>query len=86
MNIYVGNLAYGLSEEQLSEVFAEFGEVQSAKIIKDRESGRSKGFGFVEMASHEAGEKALKELEGRELEGRPLKVSEARPKENKPRR
>lgn len=80
MNIYVGNLSYGISEEMLIELFSQFGEVSSSKIIKDRDSGRSKGFGFVEMDDSGAGEAAIAELNGKEFEGRNLVVNEARPK------
>jgi len=79
MNLYVGNLSYTTSEEELKEVFSTFGEVISAKIVLDRETGRSKGFGFVEMAESGAGRKAAAALDGTELSGRMVKVSEARP-------
>ena len=80
MNIYTGNLSYDLSEEDLKAAFEEYGEVTSAKIISDRYSGRSKGFGFVEMPSDDAGKAAIEALAGKELGGRPLVVNEARPK------
>lgn len=80
MNLYVGNLNYNTSEEDLQNEFAEFGEVQSAKIITDRFTGRSRGFGFVEMASDDAGRKAMEELNGKEVMGRALIVNEARPR------
>lgn len=80
MNIYVGNLSYDLSEDDLKGAFEAFGEVTSAKIISDRYSGRSKGFGFVEMPSDDAGKSAIEELAGKEMSGRPLVVNEARPK------
>ncbi len=80
MNIYVGNISYSTSEEDLRESFGEFGEVLSAKIISDRETGRSKGFGFVEMADDAAGEKAIEEMNGKEIGGRALRVNQARPK------
>lgn len=85
MNIYVGNLSYRMSEDELRDTFAAFGEVVSAKIIEDRMTGRSKGFGFVEMADKASGEEAIKELNGKDLGGRPLRVNEARPRENAPR-
>ena len=81
-NIYVGNLSYQLSEEQLREAFAAFGEVASAKIIMDRSTGQSKGFGFVEMPSKEAAEEAIRQIDGTSLEGRNVRVNEARPRED----
>jgi len=81
MNIYVGNLAYGLSEEELANEFAQYGEVVSTKIIVDRENNnRSKGFGFVEMADNAAGQKAIEELNGKIVSGRNLRVNEAKPR------
>ena len=80
MNIYVGNISYSTSEEDLRESFGQFGEVTSAKIITDRETGRSKGFGFVEMADDDAGNKAIEEMNGKEIGGRDLRVNMARPK------
>jgi|TARA_B100000929_G_scaffold287061_1_gene273150 RNA recognition motif-containing protein len=80
MNVYVGNLSYDLSEDDLKQAFEEFGEVTSAKIISDRYSGRSKGFGFVEMTSDDEGKAAIEALSGKELSGRTLVVNEARPK------
>ena len=80
MNIYVGNLSYKLTEEELKEEFAKFGEVISAKIISDRETGRPKGFGFIEMANQEEAEKAMQELSGRDIKGREIRVNEARPR------
>ncbi|MFC1670850.1 RNA recognition motif domain-containing protein [Spirochaetota bacterium] len=85
MNIYVGNLPYSISEGDLETLFSDFGSVAEAKIITDRDSGRSKGFGFVEMPEQSEGEEAIKELDGREVEGRNIKVNEARPKQDKPR-
>lgn len=82
MNIYVGNLDYQITEQDLKGVFEEYGEVKSVKIITDRETGRSKGFGFVETADDDAGQKAIDELNGAELEGRPLRVNEARRRED----
>lgn len=86
MNIYVGNLSYQMTDKGLEEVFAKFGEVKSAKIIMDRETGRSKGFGFVEMNSSDAGSKAIESLNGNDCEGRTLRVNEAKPREERPRR
>lgn len=80
MNIYVGNISYSTKEDDLREAFGEFGEVTSVKIISDRETGRSKGFGFVEMADDAAGEKAIEEMNGKEVGGRALRVNQARPK------
>ena len=80
MNLYVGNLSYDMSEENLRNEFAEYGEVQSAKIITDKFTGRSRGFGFVEMNSDDEGKKAMEELNGKDVEGRQLVVNEARPR------
>lgn len=82
MKIYVGNLSFNTSNQDLSDIFAEVGTVTSANVIEDRETGRSRGFGFVEMASKEDGEKAIAELNGKEVDGRQLKVNEAKPQEN----
>ncbi len=84
MNIYVGNLSYGLNDNDLKDLFSEYGSVNSAKIIEDRDTGRSKGFGFVEMGSEEDGNKAIEGLNGHEIEGRSLTVNEARPREERP--
>ncbi|MDZ7776125.1 MAG: RNA-binding protein [Bacteroidales bacterium] len=78
MNIYVGNLHYEISEDQLKEIFEEYGEVTSSKIISDRETGRSKGFGFIEMANEEEANQAISELNDAELKGRNMRVNEAR--------
>jgi len=83
MNIYVGNLSYGTTEENLRTEFSAYGEVTAARIVTDRDSGRSKGFGFVEMADQAAGEKAIAELNGKEVDGRSLKVNPAKPKEER---
>ena len=81
MNIYVGNLAYSLSEEELANEFAQYGEVVSTKIIVDRENNnRSKGFGFVEMADTQSAQKAIEELNGKVVAGRNLRVNEAKPR------
>ena len=82
MNIYVGNLAYKMSEEELRSAFEAFGTVDSARFVIDRETGRSKGFGFVEMPNKEEAEKAIAELNGTELAGRTVTVNEARPRED----
>ena len=78
MKIYVGNLSYEVTEEDLKGAFEAFGQVASAEIIKDKFSGRSKGFGFVEMSAKEEAQSAIAELNGTELKGRTLKVDEAR--------
>jgi RNA recognition motif-containing protein len=83
MNIYVGNLADSVSEEQLAQAFSEFGTVSSAKIIVDRDTGRAKGFAFVEMANKSEGIKAIAGMNGRELNNRPIVVNEARPREER---
>ena len=80
MNVYVGNLSYDLSEEDLKNAFGEYGEVTSAKIISDRYSGRSKGFGFIEMSSDDEAKAAIEGLTGKELAGRAIVVNEARPR------
>ena len=86
MNIYVGNLSYRMNDKELEEVFSKFGEVKSAKVIMDRETGKSKGFGFIEMEDSAAGTKAIEALNGNENEGRTLRVNEAKPREERPRR
>lgn len=83
MNIYVGNLAYGLSEDDLKELFETYGEVESVKIIKDRETGRSKGFGFIEMTNDDEARTAIDELNDKEIQNRNLRVNEARPRPEK---
>ncbi|MBU1022761.1 RNA-binding protein [bacterium] len=80
MNIFVGNLSYSSTEETLQELFQEFGEIESAKIITDRETGRSRGFGFVEMNDDGQAQAAIAALDGKDLDGRALKVNEARPR------
>jgi RNA recognition motif-containing protein len=80
MNIYVGNLSYDLSEEDLKKAFEEFGQVESAKIISDKYSGRSKGFGFVEMSDETEAQSAIDGLNGKDLKGRALNVNQARPR------
>ena len=86
MNIYVGNLSYRMNDSQLEELFAQFGNVLSAKIINDRETGRSKGFAFVEMETSLGGTAAIEALNDKENEGRTLRVNEARAREERPRR
>jgi len=86
MNIYVGNISYQTDDSRLVELFSEFGEVASARVINDRETGRSKGFGFVEMADDSAASSAIEALNEKEIDGRTLRVNEARPREERPRR
>jgi RNA recognition motif-containing protein len=81
--LYVGNLAYSVSSADLQDLFSEFGGVRSAQVIEDRETGRSKGFGFVEMESDEAAQSAINGLNGQQHDGRPLTVNEARPREER---
>jgi len=83
MTIYVGNLSFQMKDDDLKNVFSEFGNVVSAKVISDKYSGRSKGFGFVEMDNDAAGKAAIEALNGKEVQGRPLRVNEARPKEER---
>lgn len=79
--LYIGNLPYSVADNQLNELFASYGEIVSAVVIKDKHSGRSKGFGFVEFADESAAQAALAEMNGKEVDGRELKVSEARPQQ-----
>lgn len=83
MKLYVGGLAYSVTDKELEELFAEQGKVVSAVIIKDRDSGQSKGFGFVEMDDIKEGQNAIKELDGKEVSGRSIVVNEARPQEDR---
>lgn len=83
--IYVGNLNYQTTSDELRELFAQFGTVASAEVLKDRETQRSKGFGFVEMGSDAEAQAAIAGLNGKDFSGRPLTVNEARPKEDRPR-
>ena len=85
MNIYVGNLARSVSDSDLKDAFQAFGEVSSASVIKDKYSGESRGFGFVEMPSKEEAEKALSALNGKELQGRTITVNEAKPRADRSR-
>ena len=86
MNIYISNLSYGVADGDLKQLFAEYGEVSSAKVITDRYTGRSKGFGFVEMPDNEASQKAIAELNQAEYDGKVIAVAEARPREERPKR
>ncbi len=83
MNIYVGNLSYETTEDDLQQLFGEYGSVMKVNIIRDRDSGRSKGFGFVEMEEQADAEKAIGELDGAAVKDRNIKVNEARPREEK---
>ena len=80
MNIYVGNLAHQVTDEELRQAFEEFGQVTEARIIMDKFSGESRGFGFVEMPSKEEAEKAIEEMNGKDIKGSEVKVNEAKPK------
>jgi len=84
MNIYVGNLAYRTTEDDLRQLFSQFGEVSSVKIITDRDTGQSKGFGFVEMSNQSEAEAAINNLNETDLGGRNLRVNEARPRTDRP--
>jgi RNA recognition motif-containing protein len=86
MNIYVGNLPYSIDRDQLREIFAAYGEVAAARIVNDRETGRSKGFGFVEMADNAQAQAAIEALNGSDIGGRKAVVNEARPREERPMR
>ncbi|MFO0920051.1 MAG: RNA-binding protein [Candidatus Saccharimonadales bacterium] len=83
--LFVGSLSWGVKDDQLSDFFSTVGTVVSATVITDRDSGRSKGYGFVEMSSDEEAKKAIDELNGKDLDGRPVTVNEARPREERPR-
>ncbi len=83
MKLYVGNLSFKTNTQDLEQLFAQVGTVESTNIIEDRETGRSRGFGFVEMSSKEEGENAIAQLNGKEVDGRELKVNEAKPQENR---
>jgi len=83
MNIYVGNLAYAVTEDDLRTSFGTYGEVATVNLIKDRETGQSKGFGFVEMPSNTEADAAIKGLNGTDLKGRDIKVNQAKPKEDR---
>ena len=84
MNIYVGNLSYGITGDGLNAVFSEFGEVSSANIIKDKRSGRSRGYGFVEMPNDSEANEAIKALDESPLQGRNIRVSQAKPRREPP--
>jgi RNA recognition motif-containing protein len=86
MNIYVGNLPYSLTDEELNETFSQYGQVESAKIIMDRFTGKSKGFGFVEMPEQAEAEDAIKQLDGSSVQGRNIRVNESKPRSDRPRK
>jgi RNA recognition motif-containing protein len=86
MNIYVSNLSFNIQDEDLHQFFSEYGEVTSAKVINDKFTGKSRGFGFVEMPDKAAAQKAITELDGGTVDGRTIKVVEAKPKEDRPQR
>ena len=81
--LYVGNLSFNTSSEQLETIFGEAGTVQSASVVEDRETGRSRGFGFVELSTKEEAQAAITALDGKDVDGRNLKVNEAKPRENR---
>ncbi|MFC1504416.1 RNA recognition motif domain-containing protein [Spirochaetota bacterium] len=84
MKLYVGNMSFDITEDDLRGIFSEFGEVASVNIISDRETGRPKGFGFIEMPNQAEAEKAIQDLNEKEIKGRNIKVNEARPREERP--
>ena len=86
MNIFIAGLSYNVNDTDLQDLFQEYGEISSAKVVMDRMTGKSKGYGFVEMEDNEAANKAIAELNGAEYDGRTISVSEARPREERPAR
>ena len=86
MNIYVGNLSYEITDDEVKDLFSPHGEISSVSIIKDKQSGQSKGFGFIEMPNQAEAEEAIKALNESEVKGRNIKVNQARPKEERPKR
>ncbi|MBB4034923.1 RNA recognition motif-containing protein [Dysgonomonas hofstadii] len=86
MNIFIAGLSYNVNDADLQDLFQEYGEITSAKVVMDRMTGKSKGYGFVEMENNEAANKAIAELNGAEYDGRTISVSEARPREERPAR
>ena len=85
MNLFVGNLSWGVTQDELHAAFAAFGQVGSAKIMMDRETGKPRGFAFVDMPNDGEAQNAIEALNGKDFKGRPLNVNEARPRENRPR-
>ena len=85
MNLYVGNLPFNTTSEDLEQLFGQHGAIDRAQVISDRDTGRSRGFGFVEMATEDEGRKAITALDGHELDGRRITVNEARPRQPRPR-
>ena len=83
MNIYVGNLSFDATEADIEHAFSEFGDVKSVNIVKDRDTGRSRGFAFVEMHDKQSGQQAIEGLNDQQIAGRPVTVNEARPRENR---
>ena len=83
MNLYISNLSYNISEEDLRQLFADYGEITSAKVIMDRETGRSRGFGFVELSDDELAKKAIEELNQASYDGKVINITEARPREDR---
>ena len=86
MNIYVGNTPYSMTEQDLDDLFSQYGEVSSARMITDRDTGRARGFAFVEMPNQQEAQAAIEALNDKEVDGRMLRVNEARPREERPRR
>lgn len=84
--LYVGNLAFSVTDDELQQAFASFGNIASARVVMDRMSGRSKGFGFVEMEDDQSADEAISKMDGQTIGGRPVRVSEAKPQEDRPRR
>ncbi len=84
--LYVGNLAFSVTDDELQQAFASFGNISSARVVMDRMSGRSKGFGFVELEDDQAADDAISKMDGQTIGGRPVRVSEAKPQEDRPRR
>lgn len=84
INIYVGNLAYQVNSDDLREAFEQFGKVETASVVMDKATGRSKGFGFVEMSDRAEGEEAIKQMNDQPIKGRPVRVNEARPRTDNP--
>ncbi len=83
MKLYVGNLSFDTTNSDLEQIFGEYGTVESATVVEDRDTGRSRGFGFVELSSNESGQNAIEQLNGKEVGGRQLTVNEAKPRENR---